>query len=435
MRVGRTLPPAAAPIRLGDVLSGFKGATRKQAEIERFVGELKQFFACRHCFLLSSGKAALTVALQAFHDMNPERDEVVIPAFTCYSVPSAIVRAGLKVRPCDSDPITLDFDFDLLERMLRPGAKDVKHPWTHNRECSPGESPPNSSPKQKSGTDRLLCVVATHLFGCTADVERLRKSIADPRVVILEDAAQTMGAARAGTKAGTMGDISILSLGRGKAFTSVAGGILLTNHEGLAARVESRLKGIPDCSPVEQASLAVQAILMALFTRPELFWLPRSFPFLKLGETLYDPSFKIRRFTAFQAGMTRGWQDRLDVYRKAREDKAQRWASLLSRLSLEYVCVGDAVPANLIRFPVRMRNGSIRKRLLEEGARRGLGIMPVYPGPVDRIPALSREFGETNCPKAKTLSDELVTLPVHPFVSEADARAIASLLCEMVAAG
>ena len=118
MRIGRTLPPAAAPIYPHDILSGIKALFNGHRELERFEAELKDYCGMRHCFLLSSGKAALTFILEALREIRPERDEVLIPAFTCYSVPSAIVRAGLRVRLCDINPETLDFDFDQLGTIL-----------------------------------------------------------------------------------------------------------------------------------------------------------------------------------------------------------------------------------------------------------------------------------------------------------------------------
>ena len=104
MRIGRTVPPAAAPISWRGFFSGLKGVVRGEAERERFADELREYFNRRHCYLFSSGKAALTVALLALKRLYPGRDRVLIPAFTCYSVPSAIVRAGLKVTLCDVAP-------------------------------------------------------------------------------------------------------------------------------------------------------------------------------------------------------------------------------------------------------------------------------------------------------------------------------------------
>ena len=161
MRIGRTLPPAAAPLSFRDLFSGLKGATDGAGEQERLKLQLKEFFNKKHCVLVSSGKAALTLILLALKEIHPERNQVLIPAFSCYSVPSAIVRAGLQVQLCDIDLQTLDYDFAQLE------AK-IKNP-------------------------NLLCVLSLHLFGLPANIERLKQIRRDPAVTVVEDAAQAMG--------------------------------------------------------------------------------------------------------------------------------------------------------------------------------------------------------------------------------------------------
>jgi len=118
MRIGRTLPPAATPITLKAFVSGILGIFRGRRELHRFESELKQDFGAKHCFLVSSGKAAFTLILLALKELSPDRDEVLIPAFTCYSVPSAVIRAGLKIRLCDLDANRFDFDFAQLSTML-----------------------------------------------------------------------------------------------------------------------------------------------------------------------------------------------------------------------------------------------------------------------------------------------------------------------------
>jgi len=192
MRIGRTLPPAAAPLLPSDLLSGVKGIIFGSRQVEGLRQELREFFDKEHCFLVSSGKAALTLILMGLKELHPDRDQVLLPAFACYSVPSAIVRAGLQIQLCDIDLKTLDYDFDLLEEKL-------KNP-------------------------RLLCVMSVHLFGLPSDVERIRRMRQDSDITIVEDAAQAMGGEWEGRKLGTQGDVGFFSLGRGKALTAVEGG-------------------------------------------------------------------------------------------------------------------------------------------------------------------------------------------------------------------
>ncbi|MEO0248960.1 MAG: DegT/DnrJ/EryC1/StrS family aminotransferase, partial [candidate division WOR-3 bacterium] len=210
MHIGRTLPPAAAPISLQDILAGLSGLRRGRRELARFECELKEFFGVDYCFLVSSGKAALTIILRALKAMYPNRDQVLIPAYTCYSVPSAIVRAGLNVQLCDMHPETLDFDYAQLDRFLHRAKPQ-----------------PNKLNKHGQPSTRFLALIAAHLFGIASNIEGLRSLIGDNEPVIVEDAAQAMGGKRNNRKLGTLGDVGFFSLGRGKAISTVEGGIIL----------------------------------------------------------------------------------------------------------------------------------------------------------------------------------------------------------------
>src|SRR5262245_1396512 len=200
MRVGRTLPPAAAPIGLRQIVSGFRSILLGRKALDRFRSELKEYFGVKYCFLVCSGRAAFTLILLALEELSPGRKDVIIPAFTCYSVPSSVVRARLKMRLCDLYPDGLDFDFAQLSSM-------------------------------EPDTRVLLAVVPTHRFGAPSDVPRSRRLFRDPGVTIVEDAAQAMGESWKGRKLGTFGDVGFFSLGRGKAFSTVEGGVILTDRD------------------------------------------------------------------------------------------------------------------------------------------------------------------------------------------------------------
>jgi len=113
MKIQRTIPPAAAPVDLMSILHGIAGFFMGKRYIKKVESEIKSYFGVNHVFLVSSGKAGLALILQALKSLHPERNEVLIPAYTCFSVPSAIIKAGLKVSLCDIDPSTLDFDYEL----------------------------------------------------------------------------------------------------------------------------------------------------------------------------------------------------------------------------------------------------------------------------------------------------------------------------------
>ena len=118
MKIHRTVPPAAAPLRWADLRHGIAGifaAARARRAREE---EIRRHFGVGHAFLVSSGTAALTLTLTALKSCSP-RTGVVIPAYTCFSVAAAVVKAGLRPVLCDIDPTTFDFDYGLLARTLK----------------------------------------------------------------------------------------------------------------------------------------------------------------------------------------------------------------------------------------------------------------------------------------------------------------------------
>ena len=125
----RHIPPAAAPVLTADLAAAIAGATRPSNTLRVFEEGFADALGVSRAWGVSSGRAALTLALRALHDLSP-RTSVVIPAFTCFSVPAAIVRAGLNVVGCDIDTATLDFDDQELARVLereRPLAVVATH--------------------------------------------------------------------------------------------------------------------------------------------------------------------------------------------------------------------------------------------------------------------------------------------------------------------
>src|SRR6185312_678452 len=107
----------AAPISFWDLIGAARGLWGGGTHRARLVQELKGTYSANEVFLVSSGKAALTVILKALA-ASSRRRRVIVPAYTCFSVPAAIVRAGLEVVLCDVEPETLDFNFTELEGLM-----------------------------------------------------------------------------------------------------------------------------------------------------------------------------------------------------------------------------------------------------------------------------------------------------------------------------
>jgi perosamine synthetase len=472
MRIGRTIPPASAPIYFRDIVSGIKSIFTGQREIDRLESELKEYFNMKHCFLVSSGKAALTIILRSLKAVYPDRDEVLIPAFTCYSVPSSIVCADLKVRLCDIDSDTFDFDFNHLSQILNPKLSALSDDPSPSM-SSIGDQ--QSGNKHELSTNRILAIVPTHLFGLPANIDQLRMLVVDKNITIIEDAAQSMGSGYKGRKLGTTGDVNFFSLGRGKAISSLEGGIILTSNEHIADKIMDNLAKINGYSIFELIKIFFKAIFIVIFQRPSLFWFPKFLPFLKLGETIYDPNFIIRKMSPFQAGLIKNWKTKLHSFQNTRTKIFQYWATLFqntsnsiyainSDINVNHACASENNGSNLIkpknsvntnnprdssnpnsqhpnfstsqtpdviaplRFPLKIEAPSIRDKILGLSKRKGLGLMPTYPDSIDSIPELSIKFRRKRFLSAKKLSMSLITFPVHPLLSQKDITKISNLV-------
>ena len=402
MRIGRTLPPAAVKINYKDIFSGLKGVIRGSEEVNRFESELKKHYKVKHCYLVSSGKAALTIILKALHELHPERKEVLIPAYTCYSVPSAIIKAGLKVKLCDINPETLDFDFEQLEKILSPVKPDKNN-------------------------NSILAIIPTHLFGLPVNVDRVRKLVKNDMISIIEDGAQAMGGNK--QKIGTLGDVGFFSLGRGKAFSTIEGGIILTNNNSMASDISKQMKKLPDYSILEVIKLIIVSFVFSVFMRPALFWIPKLLPFLKLGQTHFDPVFSLKKISSFQAGLTKNWLVRLKKMNSIRKQKARIY---FENLKKDGKLTSSVIKQNnnnfFLRVPVKIDDEIAFERILSKSEKLGYGIMSAYPNSINNINELAGFFTGDNYPEAYRISKQLLTLPAHVFLSNADIINIKKLI-------
>src|SRR5579863_938051 len=110
----RFVPPAGSPLKMTQILDCVKSTIVSNGRAGERLQAVGARLEVRHTFGTSSGRAALWLALRSLHRLHPDRDVVAVPAYTCFSVPASIVRAGLKIYPVEIDPKTLDFDTEQL---------------------------------------------------------------------------------------------------------------------------------------------------------------------------------------------------------------------------------------------------------------------------------------------------------------------------------
>jgi len=388
MKLPSAQPPVGYRVPMGDLIGAAAAAlTRGPGSTEPFLSQLAQRLGVRHAAALSSGKAALAVVLQALHALTGRR-KVIIPAYTCYSVPSAILKAGLDPVPCDIARGTFDYDYAQLDALL--------------------------------GQD-VLCVLSVHLFGIPSDTGRAVRLCHPKGIFVVEDAAQAMGVRQEDRWLGTRADVGIFSLGRGKNVTAGGGGLAVTDSPDIAREIDARISLLPPSKSLDDLKTFCMLSVLSVFVSPRLYWIPASLPFLKLGETIFHEDVPIERFSFFRSQLLRNWEARLEGLSVSRRRAAAFYLANIAGAS-------DFAPGlPYLRFPL-LTDGDVRNRILSNPEARRHGISHMYPSSIGRIPQLQHQLTTTEFPHAERAARTLVTLPTHPLLSDGDLARI----CELV---
>ncbi len=345
---------------------------------EDFAVVLKEYLNVEHCVLGNSGRALLCQLLMALkRKAGQNRNRVLIPGYTCYSVAASVARAGLEIACYDLDPSTLSPDLDSVHAMA-------------------GEN--------------TLAVIGQHLFGIPTPMDELTSVAHGVGASLIEDAAQGLGGICEGKKLGTIGDFGLFSFGRGKPLPLGGGGALV----GSAEVVESIISEPTSSGYMDLARAASSRVL----SHKRIYGVLEALP-LGLGETVFDPGFAMKP-------MSRALQ-RLGScsLRELRSLNAHRKATT----SIYHEMLYDAgeLPfrpsdgAVFTRYPFMAGGNPISKDLCRLGVRR------MYPKAIldERAISPCRAADNLPTPGASMISKKLITLPTHGGIDNELARTIA----------
>lgn len=174
--------------------------------IRRFEGEMAERLG-RHCVALSSGTAALHLALRLAG--VEAGDTVICQSFTFVATANPILYERAIPFFVDSEPRTWNLDADLLEEAIRRLERKGKRP---------------------------KAVVAVHLYGVPAEIGRIAAVCARYGVALIEDAAEALGAEADGCPVGTHGMAAAFSFNGNKIITTAGGGMLALRDAADAER-------------------------------------------------------------------------------------------------------------------------------------------------------------------------------------------------------
>ena len=176
---------------------GFDGARKgiwKSLELEKAICTV---FGSKYAQLTSSGTSALTTALSALG--IGYGDEVITPSFTFVASFEAVLSVGAV-------PVLVDVDDTLT---MDPQAV------------------------RKAITPKTKAVMPVHMCGSMADMDALLAICKEHKLILLEDACQSIGASYKGRSLGTIGDAGTFSFDFVKTMTCAEGGVVMTNDASI----------------------------------------------------------------------------------------------------------------------------------------------------------------------------------------------------------
>ncbi len=186
----------AQALRNGEVSGSFGKS------IVDFENEFAAYVGCKYGVAVNSGSSALHMAVTAL-GLN-RGDEILVSASTNIATALAATHNGTIPVPVDSEPITWNLDLNLIEGLITP---------------------------------RTKAIIPVHLYGHPVDMDRLMEIAGKHNLVVIEDCAESHGAAVRGRMTGSFGNMACFSFYANKVITTGEGGMVTTNEKRLAERL------------------------------------------------------------------------------------------------------------------------------------------------------------------------------------------------------
>lgn len=354
--------------------------------LEQFEERFAEACGVDHAVGVANGTAALLLALQAA-GIGPG-DRVYVPGHSFFATVSPVLALGAEPVFVDIDPDTYTMDPEALAAAVERDAAthDAAMPDATSADATPADNETEDPP----GTP--AAVVPVHIYGAMAEMDAIRAIADEHDLFVLEDACQAHFATRDGETAGSAGDAGAFSFYPSKNMTVAGdGGMVTTNDAELAAEMR-RFRNHGRGGDGVHATLGLN---------------------YRLDET--------------SAAVGLAQLDRVQGFNERRNAAAARYTDRL--VDVEAVTTpmapDDAFHVyHLYVIQVPDRDG-LREYLSDQGIDTGIH----YDTALHDHPAVADHVGDVELPHAERLVDRIVSLPMHPGITDAEI----DYVCEVVA--
>jgi dTDP-4-amino-4,6-dideoxygalactose transaminase len=348
--------------------------------VQRCEEAIAKYCDSPHAVGVSSGSDALLICLMA-ENVGPG-DEVITTPYTFFATVGAIARVGATPVFVDIDPVTYNIAADQIAARI---------------------------------TSRTKAIVTVHLYGQSADMRAVMDVAGAHKVVVIEDAAQSLGAEYEGRRSGTIGEYGCFSFFPSKNLGAAGDGGMVVTHD--AARAE-KLK-----------------ILRSHGSKPKYY------------HRLVGGNF---RLDALQAAIVSAKLRHLDGWTEGRRRNADRYNRLFAECGLN-VCntrewadghgSHDGVDAPLVVLPTEVTDRHVfnqyvirvssRDELKADLQKKTVGTEVYYPVPMhmqECFKALGHRAGDF--PESEGAAAHTLALPIYPELSDEQATYVVHCIGE-----
>lgn len=390
----RFLPAAITPL---SPLSVFRAMFSSRAGVDNFEKLLAIYFNKRYAFTFQS---LMRTTYACFVGLSRccNKKKVILPRYSCPSFTHGVVAAGLEIVYCDVDPLTLAIDIEGLKKI---NLADV------------------------------LAIVCTNLFGLTSDVNEIRNIVHKSNVYVIEGVDYGIGTVFKGKPIGTSSDVTILNFQEGKALP-IGGGAIVTDMPQYDQLFGS---GRPIAKPN-----FLTMVGFSIFSKPFFYWVLMKMVFLlgfsrkklSMEDTIRTTKseFDFRFNPANYELSVSNFQGRLGVEEfknlernlKIRAGNADFFASKIAPLKSIKIIepINGVEVVHYIRLPILVLNGK-RDELLKIFLEQNIEASPMY---IEH----GLSIDEQQYPGSYKVLNQLLTIPCHPYVKQADRESIVKIL-------
>ncbi len=333
--------------------------------------ELAEYVGVKYCISCGNGTDALTLALKVWN--VKEGDAVFVPDFTFFASAEVVSLEGATPVFVDVDEDTFNIDPKSLEKAI----ENVK----------------------KEGKLNPKVVITVDLFGLPADYYAIKEVADKHNLFILEDGAQGFGGSINGKRACSLGDISTTSFFPAKPLGCYGdGGAVFTDNE-------------------EWANLA------------------NSYRVHGKGSFKYD-NVRIgvnSRLDSLQAAILK---IKLDAFKKYEVEDINKAAQLYTEKLKDVVktpIILEGYYSSWAQYTITLENREQRDGLQAKLKEEGIPSMVYYPKPMHEQTAYKNSpFVEGSCPVTESLCNRVLSLPIHPYITEQDIDKVCDVVREFL---